>query len=500
MPQIALNSVTAAQKLENTASFDVSQEFASVLWHLKEQVTAVRYLRQLVDKELRNPNLFKEMPLDGRRIWIKLLGQLVSRLLICSSAASDKAQGEWMMEACLAKPTDIREAYLDKAADLLQDFDSNDLAEARVVYYQCAHFADKQYRQMVSSKELERLEGWVKRTQAEIQELSRGQTAQQNEDIRRRIIKAQKILNGDEHNLETYRQSLATFLQQAIKMYAGFLASASDEDPAATIRFCGLWFSNFSDDRVVGYVKEALEQVESYRFLFLAHQLTARLGGESTLKSTAILLELVLQMCTDHPYHCVYQVCATHSTVPRSDGADSLKRTRASIEPPQVNELQARRGDAARSIMAKLREGRRNKEQIAAMEEHYRISLEWAQYPIKDMVRGTTSKDKKDKKNEFPIPKSVRLCDLVWAGQERGTRCPASQPIPVSTALIPIDYSKRYDNSPRLHYYKAQFSVAGGVNVPKINVCVDDQGFTHRQLVGIHWFDLFVPDLQIVQG
>jgi hypothetical protein len=78
MPQIALNSVTAAQRLEDVASFDVSQEFASVLWDLKEQVTAVRYLRQLVDKELCNPKLFKEMPLEGRRMWIKLLGQLVS--------------------------------------------------------------------------------------------------------------------------------------------------------------------------------------------------------------------------------------------------------------------------------------------------------------------------------------------------------------------------------------------------------------------------------------
>jgi ataxia telangiectasia mutated family protein len=325
-----------------------------------------------------------------------------------------------MMEACLAKPTDIRETYLDKAANLLQEFDSNDLAEARVVYYQCAHFADKQYRQMVSSQEFERLEGWVKRTQAEIEELSRGQTAQRKEDIdaiRRRIIKATKILNGDKQNLETYRQARTAFLQQAIKMYAGFLASASDEDPAAAIRFCGLWFSNFSDDRVVGYIKEALEQVGSYRFLFLAHQLTARLGGESTLKSAAILLKLVLQMCTDHPYHCVYQVCATHSTVPRSGSTESLKRTRASIEPTQVNESQARRGDAARSIMAKLREGKRNKERIAAMEEHFRVSLEWAQHPIKEMVRGTTSKDKKIRKMNFRSPRAFDFVTSFGRGR-----------------------------------------------------------------------------------
>jgi len=134
------------------------------------------------------------------------------------------------------------------------------------------------------------------------------------------------------------------------------------------------------------------------------------------------------------------------------------------------------------------------------MEEHFRVSLEWAQHPIKEMVRGANSKDKKEKKDEFPIPKSVRLRELVWEAQGRGTQCPASQPIPVSTAQIPIDYSKRYDNFPRLHYYKSQFNVAGGVNLPKINVCVDDQGFTHKQLVGIHGFGLFASDLQIVQG
>jgi len=47
--QIALNSVTRAQQLERSSSrsFELSHEFASVLWAVKEQKTAVDYLREV---------------------------------------------------------------------------------------------------------------------------------------------------------------------------------------------------------------------------------------------------------------------------------------------------------------------------------------------------------------------------------------------------------------------------------------------------------------------
>lgn len=46
--QVALNSIVRAQKLEQAASFDVSQEFASVLWSQKEQKLAVQFLKDLI--------------------------------------------------------------------------------------------------------------------------------------------------------------------------------------------------------------------------------------------------------------------------------------------------------------------------------------------------------------------------------------------------------------------------------------------------------------------
>ena len=49
--QIALNSVVHSQKLEEAATFDVSQEFASVLWLQREQKLAVQFLKELLNSD-----------------------------------------------------------------------------------------------------------------------------------------------------------------------------------------------------------------------------------------------------------------------------------------------------------------------------------------------------------------------------------------------------------------------------------------------------------------
>jgi ataxia telangiectasia mutated family protein len=46
--QIALNSIVRSQMLEKTSSFEVSQEFASVLWLQQERKSAVQYLKERV--------------------------------------------------------------------------------------------------------------------------------------------------------------------------------------------------------------------------------------------------------------------------------------------------------------------------------------------------------------------------------------------------------------------------------------------------------------------
>lgn len=46
--QVALNSIVRAQHVEQTPSFEASQEFAKVLWLQHEQKLAVQFLKELV--------------------------------------------------------------------------------------------------------------------------------------------------------------------------------------------------------------------------------------------------------------------------------------------------------------------------------------------------------------------------------------------------------------------------------------------------------------------
>jgi ataxia telangiectasia mutated family protein len=48
--QIALNAIVRAQGLEDIPSFEVSQEFARVLWLQKEQKLAVQFLKDLISR------------------------------------------------------------------------------------------------------------------------------------------------------------------------------------------------------------------------------------------------------------------------------------------------------------------------------------------------------------------------------------------------------------------------------------------------------------------
>lgn len=77
--QVALNSIVRAQKLEgNKPSFEVSQEFASVLWFQKEQKLAVQFLKELVDPTEGKASSLGEANKTKRAL---LLARLVSLLL-----------------------------------------------------------------------------------------------------------------------------------------------------------------------------------------------------------------------------------------------------------------------------------------------------------------------------------------------------------------------------------------------------------------------------------
>jgi serine-protein kinase ATM len=348
---------------------------------------------------------------------------------------------------------------------------------AKMVYYQYASFANKQLRQMEASEEYKRQKEWSDKVKAEIKELDRGIAAtrsqSEKEDLRRRRERSERFLETDEKNLKEHEAAVKSFLQQAISMYAHYMEASNTLDQEIAVRFCGLWFAHFDSEVAAESIKHALPKISSHKLLFLSHQLTARLGSsnDGEKRSQHFLKQLVEAMCTFHPFHSLFQVLTMRGLPPSSKDARVEKNS---------SDNSIKRRDEAKRIIETVRlkniDGSlaRPDRFMELMEESFAAYVEWAQYPIKEL----------NPKNGgwYSIPKSTALFKWTWDGRSKVNK-PQRLCVPVATADIPIEMDGKYLDIPTIHWYERRYTVAGGVHVPKINLCVDTLGRQHRQLV-----------------
>ncbi|KAJ7442296.1 hypothetical protein FB451DRAFT_1440423 [Mycena latifolia] len=187
--QIALNSVIRAQRLERLPSFEVSEEFASVLRLHNEEKLAVQFLKDL--------DLTHLPPLEKAVILARL--------------------GTWMAEARLENPTDISDRYFEPAASYVNSFRAeNPTAFATShakVFHQYAIFAEHQYKKQ--ELKLRKSQGGLST---------------------KVITDAEKLLKGDQEAYEKHNSSRETFLAHAIEMYSRALETSDAFDGDGAIR------------------------------------------------------------------------------------------------------------------------------------------------------------------------------------------------------------------------------------------------------------------------
>lgn len=346
--------------------------------------------------------------------------------------------------------------------------------EAKVVYYQYASFSNKQLRHMETSEEYKRQKEWSVKALAEIENLTQGMAGAKSqvelEDLRRQKEKALRLLEADEKNLKEHEAAVRSFLQQAVSMYAHYMETSNNLDQEVAVRFCGLWFAHFDSEVAAESVRHALPKISSHKLLFLSHQLTARLGSsnESERRSQAFLKQLVEGMCTFHPFHSLFQVLTMRGLT-----------TDSKIEKKSSDNSQRRRDEARRIVEAvrlKFKDGflGRPNRFMELIEESFTAYVEWARYPIKP----TRPKSG----NFYPIPKGIALYKWTWDGRSRIDK-PQPLCVPVVTSDIPIEMDGKYLDIPSIQWYERRYTVAGGVHVPKITLCVDTLGRQHRQMV-----------------
>ncbi|KIJ55813.1 hypothetical protein M422DRAFT_220613 [Sphaerobolus stellatus SS14] len=433
--QIALNATTRAQNLEETPSFEVSEEFASVLWTLKQHRPAVDYMRQLI----------KQTPINLGNI-----NNISQRSLALSRL------GTWIAEACLQKATDIRMEFFEKAATLLlgTPWTEEPVSHPKlaVVFHQYALFSESQYHALRNSPELVRLRVYEERMKA----MKAGNISEDTLPSRTR-----RWYVRDAEELRAHKELQAMFLYQAIEMYSRALQGSDEFDDNAILHLCSLWFANFEKDATDfdhSRFETAFGRIQSRKLLLLSRQLCARLS-DSKETPQLLLQHLVRQMCVEHPFHSLYHLWVMHEP----KGARTSKPKDGNGYSPGIS-----RGKVAREILHWCREQQPHGQRVRDIDVLCKAYLEWAKFSTKQDQFQNTGNGKKDR--QFKAPAELRIRKI------------RNLAVPVTTANTPVDPSLKYDNIVTIQRYTELFEIADGNATPKIHECIGSDGNAYRQL------------------
>lgn len=380
-----------------------------------------------------------------------------------------------MSEACLQNPADILEHCFGPATALLAESLQTPSTSPSYgsVFHQCATFAESQYLAILKSPDVVRRKVYVARKKDEISQrrtaISRAQQSgnvQEYARLNRDQTQANALFEQDKALFEEHNTSRNAYLKQAIEMYSKCLEVTGTHDDDGAISLCSLWFANFEerDQELQHTIRAAVDRVPSRKFVFLAHQLSARLSGPSSLdlpSRQVILHSVVSRMCREHPFHSLYQVFALrpHSVTKDNSAASSRRHSERHDPSPSQND----RALAATDILDQLRNDPVVGDRISAVERVYNAAIQWAKLPIKNT--------KIIEKRPFEIPANLMIRQL------------SDVRVPVTTIDIPIDLTLKYDDCVWISKYNVDFSTAGGANLPKICVCIGSDGKRYKQLV-----------------
>lgn len=337
------------------------------------------------------------------------------------------------------------------------------------VFYKYALFAEQQYHSITRSPDLVRLKVYSERKRQELEDredaLRRtSSNSAQFRELTQYQRKAKALYEQDTAQFIEVIGARDKYLKQAIEMLSLSMEAFDSYDVEASTRLCSLWLAHFASELLGQSISDAVARVPSRKFVFLAHQLSARLSAsESSLtKNQALLQSLLLRMCSEHPFHSLYQVYSLQS----SDPGGTSPRRRSIANEPQDSQLD--RAAAAEGILQQLLSSTARARQAKDVKLLCDAYLEWAKFPIK---KDPSFSDKRNRKAPPEIPKSLAIRKIT------------NIRVPVTTADTPLDPSMRYEDCVWIVNYIPYFETAGGINLPKISYCLGSNGVKYKQLV-----------------
>ncbi|GAA6019897.1 hypothetical protein JCM11491_004857 [Sporobolomyces phaffii] len=444
--QVALNAVTLANTLvEDAQDTEVDRELSHVLWQQGEHSTAITLLNKVHQR-------------SGKKdatIWATL--------------------GEWTGEAHLRNPIQVLEECFDPAVAALTP--TTPPRERAHVFQSFAKFADAQYEDLSRTTEEKRarFNAYHRRKTLEFEAMERermsnsGGSSLDSHKLVRSRGDAEAHLREDRQQLEEAERTTRNMLRRALESYALALAE-SDESNDKIFRFCALWLAHSDDEDVHTLLKPLLAAIPSYKFVFLAYQLSARLSLSSRPSTAAKnIRRLVQRLCKEHTYHAFFPIHALRETTAQGKGARRSSTSASS----KSDASKSSRAQAAAEVIESAKTDETLRTRIASLELACDAYGEWAAFRLQDS-RTYSESNHRIKKGPHKILPSMRIRTKV-----------KNLPIPVSTFDLPIDPTGAYPESsfPSIVGYHEGFEMAGGLHVPKIVTCFGSDGRQYRQLL-----------------
>ncbi|XP_064144943.1 serine-protein kinase ATM isoform X1 [Loxodonta africana] len=241
-------------KQYNSTSCGVSEwqlEEAQVFWAKKEQSLALNILKQMIKK--------LDASCTENEPTLKLL--YTECLRVC---------GNWLAETCLENPAVIMQTYLEKAVEVVGNYDGESSDELRngkmKAFLSLARFSDTQYQRIenyMKSSEFENKQALLKRAKEEV-----GLLREHKIQTNRYTVKVQRELELDECALRALKEDRKRFLCKAVENYINCLLSGEEHD-MWVFRLCSLWLENAGVAEVNGMMKASLFSSTQYSSFFL---------------------------------------------------------------------------------------------------------------------------------------------------------------------------------------------------------------------------------------
>ncbi|GAA5890089.1 hypothetical protein JCM6882_009223 [Rhodosporidiobolus microsporus] len=440
--QAAFNAVTSAHTLvDNGKDLKVDEELANVLWAQGEHATAITLLSAV----------HRQSPRKEAGIYARL--------------------GEWTAEARMRNAQQVLDESFEPAIRALDRKAAPD--ERAHVFHSFAVFADIQFGDLDKTlvEKRQRATQYRRRKERETEEIdvmlrsgsfSSGQ-------LERSKQSAKQHLEEDERQVQEAERATRNMLWRSLENYAKALAVSSEYDDKV-FRLCALWLAHADNpdyDSIHAQLKPLLDDIPSFKFVFLAYQLSARLTKSAQPTPSAKNVQrLVQRLCIEHPFHALYPVNALRDTPPQ-------KSTRRSSSTRNDFTSKNSRAEAASEIIEKVKKRDSMRERVEAVELALDAYAEWAEVDIKNNPAFKDQRGRLRKVN-LPILRGMRIKTKV-----------NNLPIPVTTYDLPVDPDGRYDTAtfPTIVRYDDTFDTAGGIHLPKIMICRGSDGRAYKQLL-----------------